>query len=1065
MENKDIEESVKRELESKIEKIHSFLYKEYIANLKTDYSIFIPEEKKIEFDRVGVPHCFKITRLVERLEKEKNEELLSDKFKNIFAAFNNTGASIALFAVKKDNKFEFFFFVKSKEIKYSEGDRNLLVEMLKSNFNGTEIDIFEPEDTFIYKKDSEEININKLLNETSGSVACVSAVASEKSEKFISQGLEKLFDTPSSEDFEILILAQSLTHEDVSVAKNGYENLATEIVPFATRQEANGKSFAESLGKSDTEGKSHSHSINESISDSIGGSVGVTTGVSTGVSASGGVGAFGVGISASTSVSTSVSGTVTANYNHTKTKGFSDTDTTSTSTTSTKSTIDTISDTTTLTYTDYKIKDSLSKIEEQIKRLDIGKSVGLWKTATYIHSSSGSAVTKKLANIYKGLIQGDKSYIEPCVVTEWSLSDNDKTYSSIVKYLKKFEHPLFVHIEDLEQSKNEFENKKTATETQISIVTPAIFVNTSELSQQMCCPRKSVPGLPVLKCAEFAREIISFDNNNSEDTLSLGKVFHMHHKEDSDVKLDMNSLTSHTFITGSTGSGKSNTVYQLLNEMQSKGAKFLVVEPAKGEYKNVFGQNENRDGCDIHVYGTNPSISSLLRINPFSFPNGDEDPTKNIHILEHLDRLIEIFNVCWPMYAAMPAVLKEAVEKSYEDCGWNLTESTNNYGENLYPTFADVTRNIRTIIDSSEYDAENKGAYKGALITRLKSLSNGINGLVFTTNELSNKELFDKNVIVDLSRVGSPETKSLIMGLLVLKLQEYRMTSGEMNAPLKHVTVLEEAHNLLKRTSTEQSQDNGNLLGKSVEMLTNAIAEMRTYGEGFIIADQAPGLLDMAVIRNTNTKIIMRLPDLGDRQLVGKAANLNDNQIDELAKLPTGVAAVYQNNWVQPVLCKIDKVEQPSNIKYEKKKENNSEKKEFSESQKIDIAKLLFYGTALPSSFVKELSTYNISGRSMKIIIDINDKVEHKKFDKQDTENSVVLSELYSDISDTMLQISNKTTNFDELLIAYEPLLANVIEDEELRKGIFTTLIVNLFINELHNSEMLEKWKNQYMVR
>ena len=92
-------------------------------------------------------------------------------------------------------------------------------------------------------------------------------------------------------------------------------------------------------------------------------------------------------------------------------------------------------------------------------------------------------------------------------------------------------------------------------------------------------------------------------------------------------------------------------------------------------------------------------------------------------------------------------------------------------------------------------------------------------------------------------------------------------------------------------------------------------------------------------------------------------------------------------------------------------------------------------------------------------------KVEHKKFDKQDTENSVVLSELYSDISDTMLQISNKTTNFDELLIAYEPLLANVIEDEELRKGIFTTLIVNLFINELHNSEMLEKWKNQYMVR
>lgn len=77
-------------------------------------------------------------------------------------------------------------------------------------------------------------------------------------------------------------------------------------------------------------------------------------------------------------------------------------------------------------------------------------------------------------------------------------------------------------------------------------------------------------------------------------------------------------------------------------------------------------------------------------------------------------------------------------------------------------------------------------------------------------------------------------------------------------------------------------------------MLANSIAEMRTYGEGFIIADQAPGLLDASVIRNTNTKIIMRLPDYSDRELVGKAASLNEDQIIELARLPQGVAAVYQ---------------------------------------------------------------------------------------------------------------------------------------------------------------------------
>ncbi|MFR3752253.1 MAG: helicase HerA domain-containing protein [Enterocloster sp.] len=38
----------------------------------------------------------------------------------------------------------------------------------------------------------------------------------------------------------------------------------------------------------------------------------------------------------------------------------------------------------------------------------------------------------------------------------------------------------------------------------------------------------------------------------------------------------------HTFVTGSTGSGKSNTVYELLNQLHSiYGTHFLVVEPAK----------------------------------------------------------------------------------------------------------------------------------------------------------------------------------------------------------------------------------------------------------------------------------------------------------------------------------------------------------------------------------------------------------------------------------------------------------------------------------------------------
>lgn len=296
---------------------------------------------------------------------------------------------------------------------------------------------------------------------------------------------------------------------------------------------------------------------------------------------------------------------------------------------------------------------------------------------------------------------------------------------------------------------------------------------------------------------------------------------------------------------------------------------------------------------DVTVYGTNNLMREydMIRLNPFSFPDG-------IHVLEHMDRLVEIFNVCWPMYAAMPAILKDAIQRAYERAGWDIETSENRYDRRIFPTFIDVYQQITQVLEESAYSSDNKSDYTGALVTRLKSLTTGINGLIFVSDDIPMHKLFDSKVIVDLSRIGSSETKSLIMGILVLKLQEYRMDHAVPNQQLKHVTVLEEAHNLLRRTSSEQTSEGSNLLGKSVEMLANSIAEMRTYGEGFIIADQSPGLLDMSVIRNTNTKIIMRLPDYSDRELVGKAAGLNEDQIIELAKLDNGVAAVQQSEWL-----------------------------------------------------------------------------------------------------------------------------------------------------------------------
>lgn len=545
----------------------------------------------------------------------------------------------------------------------------------------------------------------------------------------------------------------------------------------------------------------------------------------------------------------------------------------------------------TQSYTNYNIKHTLELLENQMKRFEESTALGMWDFAAYVLSEDYN-VANNVAHAYTALTQGEESYMSQAAINLWrgDLGEKSNDAKEIYGYLRELRHPIFglnPHITQMYPDVNVYP----------PIVTATTSLSGKELAYSLNFPQKSIAGLPVIECAEFGRNIVTYGLQNEVDKkVRIGQIFHMNHKERISVELSRESFVSHTFITGSTGTGKSNAIYQILKEIRNDGIKFLVIEPAKGEYKSVFGMDS-----DVTVYGTNPEISQMLRINPFSFP-------KEIHVLEHLDRLIEIFNVCWPMYAAMPAVLKSAVERAYTDCGWNLNTSKNIYDEDIYPTFLDVACSVSKIIDSSDYDNENKGAYKGALKTRLQSLANGINGMMFVQDEVDAADLFDENVIVDLSRIGSSETKSLIMGLLVLKLQEYRMAKVDtINAHLKHITVLEEAHNLLRRSSLEYSSESANLQSKSVEMVANAIAEMRTYGEGFIIADQAPGLLDMSTIRNTNTKIIMRLPDQGDRELVGKAANLNNDQITELAKLPCGVAAVYQNEWVQPVLCAVDK--------------------------------------------------------------------------------------------------------------------------------------------------------------
>lgn len=828
-----------------------------------------------------------------------------------------------------------------------------LQKVLLSNFPGSEV-------TAVSQKEED-----KLLNdpaegafgeyqEAVASVSCVAALRdkSKTEDKAFVQGIERFMDAMDGESYTALFLAEPVSLEVQAGIRSGYENLYSSLSPFRkstwSYSENESTSVMESLcagtshtisntiSTTTTDGTNQSASVSDGTQKTkgINGGINGGTGTSSGKSvssilpiASGMVGILGLGGIAATMIpgvggvvgpllgltgkaamgaspTTSTFSSVARNIggslglsaswgtshttaeqmgtSHSTSNGTSSGVSDSTSQQETHGSTDTrgIGRSQQIELCNKSVEELLERIESQLKRVKESEDYGCYNCAAYFLSSVPSTAILA-ANTYRALMVGEGSSVESGAVNVWQRPDQVK---QLREYLKRFMHPMFAR-----QLWND--------SPESLIYTPATLVSGQELPIHLGLPTRSVHGLAVIEHAEFGRNV---PNASAEyaDEINLGKIYHMGKSEPAALILNRQALTAHTFITGSTGSGKSNTVYELLRQLDAGGVNFMVIEPAKGEYKNVFGDRE-----DVHVFGTNPKITKLLHINPFRFP-------EEIHVLEHIDRLIEIFSVCWPMYAAMPAVLKNAMLQAYEVCGWNLETSENEYNKNLFPTFQDLLTELVNVIEHSAYDKEVKNNYRGSLETRVRSLANGLNGQIFSADEIPEKQLFDENTIVDLSRVGSLESKSLIMGILIMRLNEYRMTScTEMNNPLKHVTVLEEAHNILRRTSMEQTEEGSNVAGKSVEMIANAIAEMRTYGEGFVIADQSPGAVDISAIRNTNTKIIMRLPDEQDRQLAGKAAALKDDQLDEIARLPKGVAVIYQNNWTEPVLCKINKFE------------------------------------------------------------------------------------------------------------------------------------------------------------
>lgn len=434
-----------------------------------------------------------------------------------------------------------------------------------------------------------------------------------------------------------------------------------------------------------------------------------------------------------------------------------------------------------------------------------------------------------------------------------------------------------------------------------ALQTPVVEpLNSEEVAILARPPWEDYPGYEI---TEYARFGVEPPHQPGTDVINVGEIQDRGAATGNWLNVRRTDLTQHALVAGMTGSGKTNTCFWLLDQIwdAGNGVPFLVIEPAKSEYRQLLRSPRFRG---LNVFTIGDETVSPVRLNPFEVPLG-------ILVQTHIDYVKALFSAAFVLYPPMPYVLEQSIQEVYEDRGWDIARNNNARGtdsDRLFPTLSDLAAKVGVVVDRMGYDQRITMDVEAGLLARIDQLRmGGGKGLMLNTrSSVRSAELFESPCLLELKQIVSDDEKAFIMGLLLIRLHEYHEARPKRGEGLVHVTLIEEAHRLLRNVSTEQgSEVSANPKGRAIEVFANILSEIRAYGEGILIAEQVPVKLTPDAIKNTSLKLIHRLVSTDDRELVGGATNLDEAQMRYLAALEKGMAVAWAENARKALLIRI----------------------------------------------------------------------------------------------------------------------------------------------------------------
>jgi len=361
------------------------------------------------------------------------------------------------------------------------------------------------------------------------------------------------------------------------------------------------------------------------------------------------------------------------------------------------------------------------------------------------------------------------------------------------------------------------------------------------------------------------------------------------------ASLPIAAFNKHVLVAGTTGSGKTTTAMQLLSQLWGKDIPFLVVEPAKAEYRALL---DSPIGTDLQIFTLGDDAVSPFRLNPLEIQPG-------VRVETHIAYLRACFQAALPTFGILPSLIEESLLNIYAQKGWNLTDRRKPGDERLMPVLGELYHEIIQVTEERGYSEKTQQDIRAAAAGRIGSLLRGSKGRMLNTQRsIPMNLLMSRPTVLELEALNDDE-KALVMLFLLTMIREYcRVTRTE--SKLQHVTLIEEAHRVMAKAAHQADREiMADTRAEAVGMFSAMLSEVRAFGEGLIIAEQIPNRLADDALKNTDVKIVHRLPGKDDREAIGATMNLDQKQELFLTKLPPGQAAIFTEGFEKPTFVSV----------------------------------------------------------------------------------------------------------------------------------------------------------------